>query len=371
MTVAENQEFFIGILSGTSLDQIDAGLFSFSPTFTFVDHESQELPPDIRQRLQQLLENGHGNLRDIGHLDAEIGLLFAETCQKLLARHGDKNIVAIGSHGINLWHEMQTPPFFTWQMGDPHRLAERTGCAVVADFRRRDVAVAGQGAPLASGFHRWLFLEQQQNIAILNLGGIANLTFLSAATTHGFDSGPANALLDAWMQKHHGRPYDANGAWAASGCVQEKLLAQLLDDPYFAKAPPKSTGKEYFSMTWLSKKLGEALHNHPPADIQATLTAFTAQSIAQAVRDFLPRTEVIYLCGGGSKNHFLCQMLAESLPECAFTTTAALGLAADWVEAATFAWLAYRHCQSLPGNLPSVTGAKRAVILGSYFPRSV
>ncbi len=366
------ENFFIGILSGTSLDQIDAGLFSFSPSFRLVDCESQELPPILRQRLQQLIKSGQGNLRDIGHLDAEIGSLFAETCQKLLERHGDKNIVAIGSHGINLWHEMQTPPFFTWQIGDPHRIAERTGIAVIADFRRRDVAVAGQGAPLASGFHRWLFLEQQQkqNIAILNLGGIANLTFLSTETTLGFDSGPANALLDAWIQKHQGQPYDADGAWAASGCVESKLLAQLLDDPYFAKAPPKSTGKEYFSMAWLQQKLGENLEKTPPADIQATLSALTVHSIVRAIKDFLPEVREIYFCGGGSKNRFLCQSLAASLPECQFTTTAALGLAADWVEAATFAWLAYRHGDALPGNLPSVTGAARPVILGSYFPRS-
>jgi anhydro-N-acetylmuramic acid kinase len=367
-----NEQLFIGILSGTSLDQIDAGLFRFAPSFCLVDQISAELPPSLRHRLQRLIQNGEGQLREIGQLDAEIGLAFAEICQQLIKRHSDKNIAAIGSHGINLWHEMQTPPYFTWQIGDPHRVAEITNLPVIADFRRRDVATGGQGAPLASGFHRWFFLERQQkeNIAIVNLGGIANVTFLSAEKTLGFDTGPANGLLDAWIQKEKNLAYDANGDWAAAGRVNNDLLAQLLDDPYFGKAPPKSTGKEYFSLAWLAQKLGDALEKIPPADMQATLSALTAQSIARAIKDFLPTVKEIYLCGGGVHNRHLRQQLAQALPHCTIDSTAVLGLAPEWVEAATFAWLAHRYLEQQPGNLPSVTGAKRAVVLGSYFPKS-
>lgn len=367
-------EHFIGLMSGTSMDGIDAVIVRFSDNQPQLLHSlALSWPETLRIRLSQLTTNDATTLRELGQLDLLCGQQFAEASLQLLsqAKMDAREISAIGSHGQTLFHHPQPPTRFSMQIGDPNTIAERTGITVVADFRRRDMAAGGQGAPLVPAFHQSVFHDPQCNRVILNIGGIANITILpeNGRVPAGFDTGPGNCLMDRWTQKNTGKAYDKNGEWARGGKVNPSLLAQLLGDDYFSRPSPKSTGTEYFSSSWLDRHL----QNHPrlsPQDVQATLLQLSCQSIANAIQLSAPGTQEVLICGGGVHNHTLVSALQEQLRDIAVLSTAQTtpGIDPDWVEAMAFAWLAKETLHSRPGNLPEVTGASRAVILGGIYP---
>lgn len=365
---------YIGLLSGTSMDAIDAALVELEPLQLLATY-TLPLPTTLRQQLLTLVERRTTSLEALGSLDSRLGHLFAKAVIELLikTKTSATEVRAIGSHGQTLYHWIRPPSPFTWQIGDPNIIAEMTGITTVADFRRRDVAAGGQGAPLAPIFHAAVLGDSHRHRAVLNIGGIANISFLPAAPENqirGFDTGPGNTLMDNWAARHLGKPMDHEGRWAASGKINKPLLQHLLSDPYFSLPPPKSTGKEYFNMAWLEPVLEETGADLAPADIQATLCAFTATSAGLAVQNHGPKTEELLVCGGGAHNKTLMQALRESLAPCQVTTTARYGIPPQWVEACAFAWLAKRTLDGLPGNLPEVTGAKYPVILGAIYPSS-
>ena len=357
-------DLYIGLMSGTSMDGIDAALVRFgSPDMTLLATHKHAYPPLLREQLATArLDPSLRTVADTGELDRAVGECFRDAAKALLGGAGVEpgRIAAIGSHGQTVRHEPHGERPYSLQIGNPDVIAAGTGITIVADFRSADIALGGQGAPLAPAFHEWLFLCPGKRRTILNIGGIANITLLpgDGGETTGFDTGPGNTLLDAWVRQHRGDPFDRDGAWAASGEVDEALLSRLLADPYFAAPPPKSTGFEYFNLEWLH---GFSVGNLDPADVQATLCRLTAKTIANAVGD---RADEVLVCGGGVHNTFLMRQLAASLPGIAVRSTGEAGLDPDWVEAVAFAWLAMRSLAGLPGNLPSVTGAKRATVLG-------
>jgi anhydro-N-acetylmuramic acid kinase len=318
------------------------------------------------------MRDGPGEIERLGELDMALGELFAAAANALIKKAGldTKDIRAIGCHGQTLRHRPRAAHPFTLQIGNPSVIAERTGITTVADFRARDMAAGGQGAPMVPVFHHQMFHSSRYNRAIVNIGGIANVTSLPAEASQpvtGFDTGPGNTLLDQWIHRHHARAHDEAGQWAASGRAARELLEMLLADPYFSSPPPKSTGREHFNLEWLQAQLKKMPAPPSADDVQATLLQLTAQSIARAIREFLPQTTEAYVCGGGAHNRALMAALAQNLPGMTVTTTDKLGLPPDWVEAAAFAWLAHQTLEGLPGNLPSVTGAKRAVVLGGIY----
>jgi len=366
---------YIGLMSGTSVDGIDAVLVSISPKGqpVIIGTHAHPIPPDMRSAIQALMPAGDNEIDRLGETDVALGELFAEAALTLIQRTSieKKNIRAIGSHGQTLRHRPHATHPFTLQIGNPSMIAERTGITTVADFRARDMAAGGQGAPLVSAFHQRMFHSRQHNRAVINIGGIANITYLPADGSQpvsGFDTGPGNTLLDLWIRRHHARNHDEAGQWAASGEPSKELLERLLADPYFDVSPPKSTGREHFHLDWLDGHL-KPLSSEPSAvDVQATLVQLTALSIAQAVLRFLPQTQEVYVCGGGAHNHSLMSILTEYFSGVPVATTEALGLHPDWVEAVAFAWLAHQTLEGLPGNLPSVTGARHAAVLGGIYP---
>lgn len=377
---------YLGLISGTSADGIDAALVEFAAPpaaepFTaghsgkrswplrLVAARTTPYPPDLRRRVLALATSDAAiSLDDYGRLDVEIGECFAAAAAAVLREAGvsASAVVAIGSHGQTVRHRIGGAHPFSLQIGDPSVIAERTGLTTVADFRRGDIAAGGQGAPLLPSLHAAAFADPVAPRAVLNLGGIANLTLLEAGRrVIGFDSGPANCLLDAWAERHLGTPRDEGGRWARSGQVDESLLATLLEDPYFRSAPPKSTGREDFNLAWLQPHLRPGL---APADVQATLLALSARSIADALRASAPATREVYACGGGVHNAALMEALRAQLPGLRVDSTAALGLDPDYVEAVGFAWLARERLDGDPGNLPSVTGARGPRRLGAIYP---
>lgn len=363
---------YIGLLSGTSMDAIDAALVELEPLRLLTTY-TDPLPSALRQQLFTLVERRTTSLEDLGTLDTQIGRLFAEATIQLLikAKISAGKVQAIGSHGQTICHWARAPYPFTLQLGDPNIIAEMTGITTVADFRRRDLAAGGQGAPLAPAFHATFLRDPYRNRAVLNVGGIANISFLpsdSKKRIWGFDTGPGNALMDGWILRCLNKPLDQGGRWAASGRINKTLLQYLLSDSYFSLPPPKSTGREYFNMNWLNHRLGEMEAKISSADIQATLCALTTASVKLAVQNFGPQTKEILVCGGGANNGTLMRNLQEQLAPCQVTTTAAYGIPTQWVEACTFAWLAKQTLAGLPGNLPEVTGAKHPVILGAIYP---
>ncbi|MGR6036134.1 MAG: anhydro-N-acetylmuramic acid kinase [Candidatus Nitrosoglobus sp.] len=365
---------YIGLLSGTSMDAIDAALVELEPLQLLATH-TIPLPLALRQQLFTLVEDRITSLEDLGTLDTRLGRLFAETTIELLAKAKipATEIRAIGSHGQTIYHWIQDPYPFTLQLADPNIIAEMTGITTVADFRRRDLAAGGQGAPLAPAFHATFLSDPYHNRAVLNIGGIANISFLPANSEEriwGFDTGPGNILMDNWTLRYLNKPMDQGGRWAALGQINDTLLQCLLSDPYFSLSPPKSTGREYFNMAWLSHTLDKMDATISPADVQATLCALTAASVKLAVRDFGPRTEELIVCGGGASNETLMRNLQRQLAPCQITTTAAYGIPTQWVEACTFAWLAKQTLEGQPGNMPEVTGARHPVILGAIYPAS-
>ncbi len=372
MTSARPDGLYIGLISGTSMDGIDAALVELGEhTCATLATRSHDYPEPLRERLLAASRQPDSiTIDELGRLDHAVGECFRDAALELMSLSGAKaaSIRAIGSHGQTIRHLPRDAEPFTLQIGDPNLIAVGTGITTVADFRRRDVALGGEGAPLAPGFHQWLFGNGRKSRVVLNIGGFANVTVLSH-TNHavtGFDTGPGNSLLDAWHREHVGGPFDAGGAWAASGTVDARLLAACLADPYFPAAPPKSTGFEYFNLEWLSERLdGRAV---APVDVQATLLALTVTSIRNAIEGHAPATDEILVCGGGVHNEALMRALADAADPMSVRSTEDSGLHPDWVEAAAFAWLASRTLSGLPGNLPEVTGAERAAVLGCIYP---
>ncbi|MDR6096054.1 MULTISPECIES: anhydro-N-acetylmuramic acid kinase [Stenotrophomonas] len=363
---------YLGLMSGTSADGIDAALAQFPVDggCRFVEGLTLPWDPVLRERLVALGQGGElASLDELGDVDARIGLAFAAAAVALLQHSGvdAAQVRAIGSHGQTVRHRPSASPAFTLQLGDANRIAEHTGITTVADFRRRDVAAGGQGAPLMPAFHLAMLGTADEDRAVLNLGGIANLTLIPReGTLLGFDTGPANALLDAWCERHTGRTYDADGAFAASGVVDAGLLARWRDDPWFALPPPKSTGREQFHLAWVQQQIGDG--QHVAADVQATLLELTAVTVADALLRTLPGARRVLVCGGGVRNGHLMQRLAARLPGVVVESSARHGLDPDYLEALGFAWLAQRTLDGLAGNLPSVTGAAGPRILGAIHP---
>lgn len=364
-------DLYIGLMSGTSLDGIDAALVAIrNQQISPVDFAYLPFPAQLRQRIHQLSQaNTPVTLNDYGSLDTELGYCFADAVKQLLAQSQTpaSTITAIGSHGQTVYHSPAPPLPFTLQIGDPNIIAEQTGITTVADFRRRDMAAGGQGAPLVPAFHQAVFRHPSEHRCIVNIGGIANITVLTPGATSaviGFDTGPGNILMDQWIHTQRGLGYDANGDWGKSGQLCQALLAALLADPYFQLAPPKSTGKEYFSLAWLQQHLTH--HTDDSADIQATLCTLTAATISQAIKQHAPQTERILICGGGVHNNHLLNLLAQQLT-CPIASTLAYGLHPDHVEAIAFAWLAQQTITGQTGNLPEATGAHKPVLLGGIY----
>jgi anhydro-N-acetylmuramic acid kinase len=358
----------LGLISGTSADGIDAALVRFEPRPELLAARTFEYPASLRERVLAFARSAVSvALDDFGRLDVEIGAAFADAASGLLRASGvdARAVAAIGSHGQTICHRPGGPWPFTLQIGDPNVIAERTGITTVADFRRADVAAGGQGAPLLPALHAAVFADGANARAILNLGGIANLTLLRPGErVLGFDTGPANCLLDAWAARHLGRARDEGGAWARSGRCDDALVDAWLAEPYFAAAPPKSTGREVFNLDWLLARLPAQV---APADVQASLLVLSARSITQALQAHAPATREVYACGGGVHNAALMDALRHEMRGMHVDTTAALGIDPDFVEAAGFAWLARARLEGIPGNLPSVTGARGPRLLGAVY----
>ncbi len=366
---------YIGLMSGTSIDGIDAAAAVFeggSPELIAACHHPY--PKTLRSELSALTAgDGTTTLETLLELDHRIGSAFADAAQRLLRQIPARyTIRAIGSHGQTVYHLPGGRYPNTLQLGDPNLIAERTGIITIGDWRRRDMAAGGQGAPLAPAFH-CAFLRQTTDTAVLNLGGIANLTLIPAhrSTTPvaGFDTGPGNTLLDRWIQHSLGRPYDERGEWAASGQLHRPLLDRMLTDDYFDRAPPKSTGQEHFNLQWLNEKLGHEPAPPPPNDVAATLVELTAASVAGALRQLGDRYHptTLYVCGGGVHNTHLMDRLAAHLPTLHVTSSATAGIDPDQMEAMAFAWFASKTLAREPIDTTMFTGARGARILGATY----
>lgn len=364
-------DFYVGIMSGTSLDGIDIALVELSsfPQARLIDACCMSFPSSLYEELLALCSPGADEIRRAGAAGQNWARLAATGVNKLLERNRlqPHQITAIGSHGQTVRHHPELG--FSTQIGAPALLAELTGVSVIADFRSRDLAAGGEGAPLVPAFHDWLLRSPDQARTLVNIGGFANLTVLEPEKPIvGFDSGPGNVLLDYWIQLYRSQPYDSGGQWARTGTVNPVLLQAMLDDPYFQRRGPKSTGREYFHPAWLDQKLA-CLPLKPLAeDVQATLTELTARAITLAVQYSAPATEQLYICGGGARNHLLIERLQRLLAPLPVVTTAELGVDPDWMEAIAFAWLAWRCLESQPGNQPEVTGACGPRVLGAHYP---
>ncbi len=384
-------ELFIGLMSGTSLDGIDAVLVEFADTITdtadgsdkpqLLCSYSQPIPAELTTSIQQLCDaqTSSHEINLMGAIDRQLGHLFAQAVKTLCQRAGVNatQIKAIGSHGQTIRHYPEGQLGFSLQIGDANTIAVETGIDVIADFRKKDIALGGQGAPLVPAFHQRVFANNNANNRIVvNIGGITNITFLpsnDADAIIGFDTGPGNTLLDRWIQTQHptkqDQSYDDNGQWARSGQLNQGLLSALLADEFFSQPAPKSTGRERFNLDWLKAKI---LTTIPPQDVQHTLVHLTAKSLADQIKQLSANKEStsgdIYLCGGGSRNAFLVSTIAAYLPQFTLSNTDELGVNPDWVEAIAFAWLARAYTRNESGNIPAVTGASRAAVLGCYFP---
>jgi anhydro-N-acetylmuramic acid kinase len=366
---------YLGLLSGTSMDAIDCALVSFAGDEPML-HAYREFPFPTAIRTPLEATKGRAHLLpvvEMASMDVAFGAALAEAALALLAEAGysPADVAAIGSHGQTVLHQPDAHPPYTVQIGDPNVIAARTGIPTVADFRRMDVALGGQGAPLLPAFHAACFQTPARDRVILNLGGIANLTVLPAdpsAPVFGFDTGPGNCLLDEWVMRHRGTHYDASGAFGATGREDPELLAKLMEDEYIWRPPPKSTGRDYFHVGWLEARIASVGREIAPADVQATLVGLTAESVGTAIRvcGLEPGTEIL-ACGGGAKNTPLLARLAAALPNYSVGTTEASGIHPDAVEAVAFAWLAMRRLKGLAGNLPMVTGASRPAVLGGLY----
>jgi anhydro-N-acetylmuramic acid kinase len=369
--MGSSSEIYIGLMSGTSLDGVDIAIVDYSkPIPAPLYCNTQSYPPKFQQRLRELIRADKITIDELCRLDIEVSRFYAEVVQQALSTAAivPQSIKAIGCHGQTICHSPDIEPTYTLQIGDPNTLSARTGITTVADFRRRDMALGGQGAPLAPAFHQTRFRSDRNNRAIINIGGIANVTYLPAnqnETVIGFDTGPGNTLLDYWINLQQGLKQDNNGDWAAAGQINSELLETMLfGEDYFRRAPPKSTGTEYFCPAWLHAFSPE---NYAAIDIQATLLELTARTIASGISQ-LPETPVeCFVCGGGVHNHYLMKRLQHLLNDSEISSTAKLAVDPDYVEAQAFAWLARETTNQRPGNLPSVTHARSSVVLGGIF----
>lgn len=358
-------------MSGTSMDAIDVALTRFADRTRLECYREYPLESSLRRELRGLCE--HSPLGAVAGLDERLGFLFAAAVKRLLRETGlsNRDIVAIGSHGQTVLHRPEGPYPASIQIGDPNVICNETGITTVADFRRMDMVNGGQGAPLAGAFHQYQFQQADNPCIVLNIGGMANLTLLAGSAVSGLDTGPGNALLDDWIQKHKNREYDQNGAWAGQGRVNAALLKSMLSDPYFSLPAPKSTGRDYFNLPWLTRRLDEYSAEAGAAvsavDVQATLLQLSAVSISDAIKARAKDVSEVLTCGGGACNRALMRNLQRLLPELKITTTERRGLAPACVEAAAFAWLAKQRLENIPANLPAVTGATRKVLLGGVY----
>ena len=366
-------ELYIGLISGTSMDGIDTALVDFTDNnIKLIATHNHSIPETTRANVFRLAHNDNVDLNLLGETDAELGELFADAALTLLSQtdYLPGDIKAIGSHGQTIWHNPAAKHKFSIQITDANRIAYKTGITTVADFRRKDMAAGGEGAPLASGLHKNFFSNSKENRAVLNIGGISNLTYLPANKNEkcfGFDCGPGNVLMDGWIARHHGKAYDANGKWASQSDADEALVKQLMTDDYIHLAPPKSTGREHYHMQWLDRQL-KGFSNISADNVQTSLCAFTANSIHHALEKHLPAVNTLIVCGGGAHNQYLMRLLSERNPSLHVASSEQFGLSPDWVEATAFAWMAQQTLLGKPSNLPDVTGAKQPVTLGAIYP---
>ena len=361
---------YIGVMSGTSLDGVDVVLAAIDEnSVAQLASLAFPIPIDLKEAVLSVCQGQQLTLSQFGQLDTRLGRLFADAVLALMKQENlrPEDIVAIGCHGQTVWHEPTGDAPHTLQIGDNNIIAARTGVTVVGDFRRRDMALGGQGAPLVPAFHHALLSHPDERRMILNIGGIANLSLLiPGQSVRGFDTGPGNMLMDAWIWRNLKKPYDKDAAWASEGKVLLPLLQEMLCDPYFAAPAPKSTGREYFNYGWIERVLGQfpALR---PQDVQATLAELTATTISEQVL-LSGGCDRLLVCGGGSRNPMVMTRLAGMLPGTEVAATDEYGISGDDMEALAFAWLAWRTLAGLPGNLPSVTGASQESVLGAIFP---
>jgi anhydro-N-acetylmuramic acid kinase len=374
-----DSSLFIGLMSGTSLDGVDGVLAAFPPNFSRgrVDNLATAyvpFPSALQSDLMALQSAGDNEIHREALIANILARCYADCVTELLAQANvaANSVCAIGVHGQTIRH--QPALGYTRQTGNPALLAELTGIDVIADFRSRDIAAGGQGAPLVPAFHQAVFADDNETRVVVNIGGISNISVLeNAKSAHvtGFDIGPGNALMDAWITRHLNKKYDAEGTWAASGKIIPRLLDTLRSEPFFALAPPKSTGRDLFHPGWLADKLA-SFPDAKPADVQATLAALTATTLADALAEYATNAKAVYVCGGGAYNKHLMRQLQQALADrnhpAIVGSTAALGIPPNNVEALAFAWLAHRFTKRKTGNLPAVTGAKGSRILGALYP---
>ena len=374
------KKLYIGLMSGTSLDGVDVVLVDFSDQqVSLLASLTYDIPSSLKQDLVNTLNpEWRGSLGNIGLLNQQLGKLFADASNALIEKEklDRKSIRAIGSHGQTLWHQPYGDFPFSIQLGDTSLIAEKTKITTVADFRSRDIAAGGQGAPLVPAFHQAFLSQQDKNRVILNIGGISNITVLPSSTSgitiSGYDTGPGNGLIDAWVSANTKNTYDKNGDWGKSGTIIPDILNKLLGDDFFSKPSPKSTGKELFNLKWIETIIGKRLTSEKPKDIQATLTELTAKSIADSVNKHNHENnhfDELYICGGGVHNSFLTERIRHYLPDTMIASTADIGIDPDWMEAIAFAWLAKQTMEGNTSNLPEVTGSKGRRILGAIYPK--
>lgn len=365
-----NKELYIGLMSGTSLDGIDAVLTEITKgEVKLIASQSYIIPEEIKQQVLDVCLGQDTNLKQLGELDHQLGHLYANAVLTLLKQTGvsKDSVTAIGNHGQTVFHQPNSDTPFTIQLGDANIIAAQTGITTIADFRRKDIALGGQGAPLVPAFHEALFGSKKVTTVVLNIGGIANISVLRPQyPVIGYDTGPGNMLMDAWCTQYKHLPYDENAFFAQQGQVNIPLLNALLTESYLALPPPKSTGRELFNLTWLEQILRS--HSCQPEDVQRTLCEFTARTISHEVEKYQQnKQQKLLVCGGGAKNPLLMKRLDELLPLWSVKPTDSEGIDSQNIEAMAFAWLAYRRIHNLPSNLPQVTGASRLASLGVIY----
>lgn len=364
-------DLYIGLISGTSMDGTDAALLDCTNAeFKVLDFLTLPYPEALHSKLNELCLPSENEVLKLGVADREVAQHFTKAVEQVLQRNqlSNEDITAIGSHGQTVRHHPDGEKGFSLQIGDPNSLAALTEIDVIADFRKRDIALGGQGAPMVPAFHRAVFQHETLATVVLNIGGIANITYLPAeGEVLGFDTGPGNRLMDEWCLKHTGNHYDKSGQWAATGSCHTTLLSQLMTHPYIKQPYPKSTGRELFNFPWLENQIAVIDGSVSTVDVQTTLAHYTAQSITRQIAQ-LPKVDRVMVCGGGVHNDYLMSLLQSEMGEIPVSSTEQFGISPDAVEAAAFAWLAYAFNHKLYGNIPSVTGAAKPAILGGYFP---